>query len=133
ILGPFPSFQDNLSTLEGLRRQFSILVPSCAPAFERRYPFLDCPLLKFLFAVPADQILQPNQRRSLMRRALVGIVPDEVLNRRRKAVIARGPMLGISEEWTRICSMTQGMRCAALGIVDAPLFLAALQKARDSE
>ena len=35
-----------------------------------------------------EQLVRPNQRRSLMRRALVGIVPAEILNRRRKAFIA---------------------------------------------
>jgi asparagine synthase (glutamine-hydrolysing) len=133
LSGPLPSFQDNLNTLEGLRRQLSCSMPSSAPPHEKRFPFLDRDLLEFIFSIPSEQLLRPSQRRSLMRRALVGIVPDEVLNRKRKAVITRGPMLGISEEWARMCTLTKDMRCAALGIVDAPHFLAALQRARDGE
>lgn len=40
----------------------------------------------------AEQLVRPGHRRSLMRRALVGIVPDELLNRKCKEYIARGPM-----------------------------------------
>jgi asparagine synthase (glutamine-hydrolysing) len=133
ISGPLPTFQDNLSTLEGLRRQLACLAPSCAPAHEKRYPFLDRDLLEFVFAIPQEQMLRPNQRRSLMRRSLATIVPTEILHRRRKAAITRGPMIGISEQWARIRAMTEDMRCAALGIVDAPLFLAALERARNGD
>ena len=37
-----------------------------------------------------------------MRRALKGIVPDEVLNRRRKAFVIRAPIITISEQLARI-------------------------------
>ena len=47
-----------------------------AQAFEEaRYPFLDQTLIEFILSIPADQLLRPGERRSLMRRSLAGIVP----------------------------------------------------------
>ena len=60
---------------------------------EARYPFLDQTLIEFLLSIPADQLLRPGERRSLMRRSLAGIVPQEILSRRTKQVGARTPMI----------------------------------------
>jgi len=72
------------------------------PLHEVRYPYLDRDLLEFLYAIPRQQLVRPKERRSLMRRALKGIVPDEVLNRRRKAFVIRAPIITISEQLARI-------------------------------
>lgn len=50
--------------------------------YEARYPYLDRRLCGFLFSIPREQILRSMQRRSLMRQALVGIVPSEILQRK---------------------------------------------------
>ena len=92
ILGPRPSFQENMATLNALRRQMGCFRHASDHYYEKRYPYLDRDLLEFLFAIPRDQLVRPGQRRSLMRRAMAGIVPDEVLNRRRKAFVSRAPM-----------------------------------------
>src|SRR6202043_1291710 len=96
---------------------------------EKRYPYLDRGLLEFLYAVPREQLVRPGQRRSLMRRALVGIVPDEVLNRKRKAFVVRAPLAAISAESFQFAEMTRDMRVSSLGIVDANGFSEALRKA----
>lgn len=51
---------------------------------EYRYPYLDRDLDDFLMRVPREQLLAPGRRRTLMRRALSGIMPLEVIERRRK-------------------------------------------------
>ena len=89
LFGPLPSFQDNLGTLDALRRQLARTALPFEPPYEKRYPYLDRSLLEFMFAIPREQLVRPTQRRSLMRRALVGIVPDEILNRKTKAFVAR--------------------------------------------
>lgn len=124
FFGSLPSFQQNFSTLDGLRRQLA-----CSPIpplglFEKRYPYLDRSLLEFLFAVPRDQLVRPKQRRSLMRRALVAIVPGELLNRKRKAFVVRTPMLALSAE-----SPAQSIG-ARLGIIDQRLFWSARERVR---
>jgi asparagine synthase (glutamine-hydrolysing) len=133
LLGPPPSFQDNVSTLEGLRRQLGCKALPLEPPFEKRYPYLDRDLLEFMFMVPLEQLVRPTQRRSLMRRALVGIVPDQILNRKTKAYISRSPMVEISTDWAHFVEMSQNMLGNSLGIVDSRSFYAALQKARRGE
>ncbi len=133
LFGPLPTFQENVSTLEVLQRQLSCDALSSDLPREKRYPYLDRGLLEFMYAVPREQLVRPGQRRSLMRRALVGIVPDELLNRKRKAFVARAPLAAISAEWSYFTDMTQRMICSLLGIVEAKTFLEALQKARHGQ
>jgi asparagine synthase (glutamine-hydrolysing) len=133
LFGPLPSFQDNVSTLDALRRQLARTALPFEPPFEKRYPYLDRGLLEFMFAIPREQLVRPAQRRSLMRRALVGIVPDEILNRKTKAFVVRAPMVAISNDWAHFAEMTQNMLSNSLGIVDSERLLAALQKGRRGE
>lgn len=133
LFGPLPSFQDNVSTLDVLRRQLALIALPFEPPFEKRYPYLDRSLLEFMCAIPREQLVRPIQRRSLMRRALVGIVPDEILNRKAKAFVARSPMVAISNEWADFAEMTQNMLGSSLGIVDSERISEVLQKVRRGE
>jgi asparagine synthase (glutamine-hydrolysing) len=65
-----------------------------------------------------------------MRRALVGLVPDEILNRKRKAYVARGPRLAISAEMTKPIELNQHMVASSMNITDSRAFAEALEKAR---
>ena len=133
LLGPLPSFQGNMYTLEALRRQLAVAALPYGPPFEKRYPYLDRNLLEFMYAIPREQLVRPKQRRSLMRRALAGIVPDEILNRKSKAFVARAPMAEISKDWSSITATVQDMLSASLGIVDSQRLFEVLQKARRGE
>lgn len=133
LFGPLPSFQENLSTLEVLRRGLACDVLSSDPAREKRYPYLDRALLEFVYSVPREQLVRPGQRRSLMRRALAGIVPDEVLNRKRKAYVARAPLAAISADWAHFIDLSRHMASSSLGIVKSEKFLEALQQARHGQ
>src|SRR5712671_580987 len=105
LFGGLPSFQRSLFTLDLLRRQLACSPNVREPLHERRYPYLDRDLVEFLCAIPCEQLVRPNQRRSLMRRALVGLVPDEILSRRRKAFLVRSPTRTIAVEWQDIADM----------------------------
>jgi asparagine synthase (glutamine-hydrolysing) len=133
LFGAPPTFQGNISTLAVLQRQLGCTPLTSAPTYERRYPYLDRDLLEFLYAVPREQLVRPGQRRSLMRRALVGITPDELLNRKRKAFVSRARLVAIAADWPRYAEMTQHMASSSLGIVEARKFLEVLQKARRGE
>jgi asparagine synthase (glutamine-hydrolysing) len=127
ILGAAPSFQGAMTTLDGIRKHIACLsVPPNLP-FDRRYPYLDRDLIEFLLAIPREQLVRPGQRRSLMRRALAGIVPDEVLNRKRKAYAARGAILAVSRAGAS--AVTRGMVSDSLDIIDEKSFLEALHAA----
>jgi asparagine synthase (glutamine-hydrolysing) len=133
FFGALPSFQDNLHVLDGDR--MLLARSALQPAFLRevRLPYLDRDLLEFIFAIPREQIVRVGQRRSLMKRALVGIVPDELLNRRRKPFPSLGPGKTSSPAWPSFSEVGQPMVCADLGIIDVPKFREALQKARGNE
>jgi asparagine synthase (glutamine-hydrolysing) len=129
LFGPRPSFAENLLALDGLRRQLACSAAPAAPQYERRFPYLDRDLLEFLYALPREQLVRPHQRRSLMRRALAGIVPHEVLNRKRKAFISRGPLAAFSADLERSLENAKSMISSAQGIVNPDAFAAALQEA----
>lgn len=130
LQGALPSYQSDVNTLSILRRQLACCTPSMVGCFDVAYPYLDRDLIEFLYSVPREQILRPGQRRSLMRRALVGVVPDEILNRKRKGHVSRGPLRGIETAWPRLISMREHALIGSMGIVDQAKFAAALQEAR---
>jgi len=133
LFGPMPSFRENVDALDVLRRQLGCTASPFEPPYEERYPYLDRDLLEFMFAVPRQQLVRPAQRRSLMRRALVGIVPHEILNRKTKASVARSSMIAISNDWARFAGMTQNMLSDSLGFVDSERVWEVLQKVRRGE
>lgn len=130
LFGPRPSFQESMGTIEALRRQLSTFPLSAEPAYHKSYPYLDRDLLEFLFCVPPDQLLRPRQRRSLMRRTLAGIVPNELIQRKRKAFVIRGPLTAIASQFASLAAMTQEMVGGSLGIVDPAGLTATLHEVR---
>ncbi len=131
VFGPPPVFQENVGTLDTLRRQLGCESLPARPPYEKRYPYLDRSLLEFLYSIPREQLVRPGQRRSLVRRALVGIVPDEILNRKRKAVVTRSPMKSISANWASLAEISQHLLSASLDIVNPRIFAEVLQSARE--
>jgi asparagine synthase (glutamine-hydrolysing) len=128
-----PSFQANLSALETVRRQLATNGLAAKPAVYKRYPFLDRTLLELIFAIPRDQLLRPGYRRSLMRRALRGIVPEEVLERRRKGYVSRGPRVAITREWNRLVVFCHDMASARMHVVNEEAFRNTLQAIKNSD
>lgn len=133
IFGPLPSFQQSLKALDLLRGQLACYALSSDAVCEKRYPYLDRNLIEFLISVPREQLVRPGQRRSLMRRALAGIVPNEILDRKRKAFVVRGPLAHIAAEWQSLVDASRSMRSESLGIVDPQSFLDALKRAANGQ
>jgi asparagine synthase (glutamine-hydrolysing) len=131
--GPLPTFQENLLVLDGLQRQIACAGHSPTPACEKRYPFLDRDLLEFLFNVPREQLVRPNQRRSLLRRALRGIVPDIVLDRPRKAYVVTSHLKAIAADWQNVSSLTARMVLESRQILDSAILRKTLEQARRGE
>ncbi|HKY27348.1 MAG TPA: asparagine synthase-related protein [Pyrinomonadaceae bacterium] len=97
---------------------------------ELSHPYLDRRLVEFLQAIPHEQRIRPGETRSLMRRALRGLVPEKVLNRKTK----RGPdealLRAMVREWPRLQTMFNSPRVQDHGYMNADLLLAALERAR---
>jgi asparagine synthase (glutamine-hydrolysing) len=127
--GKLPSFQENLHTLGDLQRQIACTPLASAPARERRFPFLDRDLLEFLYNIPREQLVQPGRRRFLMRRALRGIVPASLLERKRKAYVARTPLESLQAQSKELTEWTKEMICCEIGAIELDHFQRALSQA----
>jgi asparagine synthase (glutamine-hydrolysing) len=92
--------------------------PEYFARYEYRYPYLDRDLVDFLLRVPREQLVQPGRRRAMMRRALVGIVPEEILERKRKGFIARQPLAVLENSAAAIQALFAHPLVAAKGWVD---------------
>lgn len=99
--------------------------------YEYRYPYLDRDLVDFLFRVPTSQLVRPGRRRFMMRAALRGIVPDAVLERRRKAFLRRGPLCAIRKREAAIRSVLRFSWLEKLKVVDSQRFMQILGASED--
>ncbi len=85
--------------------------------------------MEFMFAIPREQVVRPGQRRSLMRRAMSGLVPAEILNRRRKAFVVRAYLDAIVSQRNRLISVCDRMVSGSFGIVNVATFRLAIERA----
>jgi len=122
LFGSLPSFQGNLATLCSLQKQLARESLQSCPLTEKRYPYLDRSLLEFMYAVPRHQLVRPGQRRSLMRRALKDIVPAEILERKRKAYVVRGPLTALQAAGDQVKALLDDPLVVKYGYID-PLHL----------
>jgi asparagine synthase (glutamine-hydrolysing) len=129
LRGILPSVINNSnvwnSTLSTLPNQ----IPPADVRYEYRYPYLDRDLVEFLLRIPREQLIRPGQRRSLMRRALRGIVPEEILQQRRKAYVARGPLILIRGVRSKLHELCHDSLSAQLGVIDQAKLKGALGSA----
>jgi asparagine synthase (glutamine-hydrolysing) len=133
LFGPLPSFQDNIRMLDGDRRLVAYFGLQPEMRREIRFPYFDRGLLEFMYAIPREQIVGVGQRRSLMKRALVGIVPDELLNRRRKTFALQKSKPSDPPDWPDLVEIGQNVVGGCMRFIDSRRFLKALQKVRDNE
>ena len=133
LLGPLPSFQNHINNLSATRRFLASRGLHSELLCDTRYPYYDRDLLEFMLAIPREQIVRVGQRRSLMKRTLVGIVPDEVLNRKKREAIPQESPKGSPKEPPQLPEIGQHFVNGAIGIVDPDRFAEALQKARRNE
>jgi asparagine synthase (glutamine-hydrolysing) len=115
-----------LRALSYLARQLAYFPLPLVETCERRYPYLDRGLCEFLFAVPREQISRPAQRRSLMRRSLISVVPSEILQRKRKAFAVRRPMTMYEEAWPVLRQLFRDSLCQQFHYVNDDIFLHSL-------
>lgn len=57
---------------------------SMARSLEVRVPFLDTPLVEFVNALPDDARMQPGASKGLLRSALAGLIPPEILEQKKR-------------------------------------------------
>lgn len=125
-----PSRRDRARTLIAMRRQLAYSNAYAGGLEERRYPYLDQDLIEFLLSIPASQLLRPGQRRSLMRRALSGLVPAEILSRRTKGSVARSALATIETDWPALEQLFISPLSATAGYINRTRFEECMHAAR---
>ena len=119
--------------LDWERRQKAYYSPTPELLQDVRYPYLDRNLREFAFAIPVEQIVGVGKRRFLMKRALAGIVPDELLNRKQQPFTSSETRKNLPIVWPSLTDMRCSLVSSSLGAVDPDRFLEALQKAQRKE
>jgi len=99
-------------------------------AIEITYPYLHRPLVEFLHAIPFVQLVRPGENRSLMRRAMTGVLPEKIAKRKTKGRPKEAILRALSREWFRLRPMFEDARVCARGYMDTEPLLAALDRAR---
>jgi len=122
-----PSVRDRACAPAMMARQMHDALPSLE---EKTHPYLDRDFIEFATAVPYSQMIRPGQRRSLMRRALVNYLPEEVLKRRTKAATGRFVTVLTERHWPEIQCMSNQPLSACLGYVDRTGFRKAVLDAK---
>lgn len=100
---------------------------------ELRCPYLDRNLIEFTLSIPANQLLRPGERRSLMRRSLVGIVPKEILSRRTKQFGARTPVIALERRLEELRDIFEAPFSAGLGYIRQAKFVETLDAIGDGK
>jgi asparagine synthase (glutamine-hydrolysing) len=113
-----PSRRGMLGAVHAMANDLAKMPGSGSALEETAYPYLDQNLIEFVLSTPADQWLRPGERRSLMRRALAGIVPAEILSRRSKQLAARTPAVMLDRHWGEIQDAYRSSLSSSLGYVD---------------
>jgi asparagine synthase (glutamine-hydrolysing) len=123
LFGALPSFQHQVHLLGQVRRFLAFTVVEPDLLCEVRYPYLDRDFLEFACAIPREQMVGVGKRRFLMKRALAGIVPDEVLNRKQKALVTQKE---VSTSLPTLAELGHHTISGSLGLIDSRLFAEAL-------
>jgi len=129
LFGGLPSFQYQLQLFSHKQRVLAYRSLWPELLYEIRYPYLDRDLLEFACAIPRDQMVGVGKRRFLMKRALAGIVPDDLLNRKPRAP-TMNPSRSVSPTWLTLADENKSPISDSLGVVDAIQLLEAIGRAR---
>jgi asparagine synthase (glutamine-hydrolysing) len=97
---------------------------------ELRYPFLDRRLVEFMLAIPLEQKQRPGSTRSLMRRTLRGVLPEDVRRRQDKGSVSEAMYRGLSSNWPKLKQLFDDPRVCNMGYIDSSALKPALERAR---
>lgn len=132
-IGAAPHQLENALTWWHIMETLPHLSPQTLFRPEYQYPMLDKDLVEFLFAIPPEQLVRPGRRRALMRRALRGIMPPEILERRRKAYRLHASMSAIRAAHHKLERLIKTSMAAELGFIEVDAFTSALQATVNGE
>ena len=99
-------------------------------ACDIRYPFLHRPLVELVLATPWRAKEVPGEPKALLRRAMRGVLPEEIRGRTRDVSTGHAVYTGLRKEWGVLQQLTESSMLVELGIVDRERLQNALHLAR---
>jgi len=105
-------------------------LPTMRASFDVRFPFLDRGLVEFVLSTPNEQYQRPDEIRSLLRRAMKGIVPEAVRTRTGKSGPTSAIIRALKSNATIATTLLKNSRAAARGFVNGQLLSESLEKVR---
>jgi len=123
-----PHHLDNACSWWSIMETLPHTTPQALFRPEYRYPILDKDLVNYIFSIPREQLVRPARRRSLMRRALRDIVPQEILERRRKAYQLRAPLNAIAQAYPKLHRLVEHSAIADMGFIHREALLDELKQ-----
>jgi asparagine synthase (glutamine-hydrolysing) len=100
---------------------------------EMAYPFQDRRLIEFFLTIPVDQLLRPGETRSIQRRAMRRLLPNQILQRKGKKGPTEAILRAISREWQPIQDLLQNAQIWQNGFIDKRAFMESLDRTRMGE
>jgi asparagine synthase (glutamine-hydrolysing) len=94
------------------------------------YPFLDRDLVEYCLALPYSQLIRGRETRSVQRRALAHLLPQEVCHRSSKAALDEALIVDLRRAWPGLAPILEAPMVSELGLVNADIFRETLLKAR---
>ena len=94
------------------------------------YPFLHRPLVEFMQAIPHTQRVRVGQTRSLMRRSLKGLLPEQIAKRKTKGNPQEVITRAIIREWPRFEPLFVDARVFARGYIDRAALRSTIERFR---
>ncbi len=127
---PLPSQTMQYGMIRSSIRVFALERCLTHDTVEMRYPYLDRRIIEFGLATPLSQKLRGGDTRSVVRRALRGVLPEAIRTRETKAGPAEAFHRAIGRQWPYLQRLFASPRCADLGLIEPRIFLEELQRAR---
>jgi hypothetical protein len=98
-----------------------------APDVRTTYPYVHRPLVEFVLGVPRLTFWEPRSIRSGMRRALNGVLPPAILDRRCKGYAGSATTRGIRPLAAQLAGSEMNWRLVTMGYVDGMALRHAIQ------
>ena len=99
-------------------------------ACDIRYPFLHRPLVELALETPWNLKAVPGEPKALLRRAMVDLLPEEILRRTQNASTDHAVYAGLRKEWRELERLVASSMLVELGIVNRERLKNALHLAR---
>lgn len=119
LLGALPSRRKRLAALAETLSGRVLQCPEPLGEMSWSHPFVHRPLVEFMMSLPSDIVCRPSQPRRLMRKALSGILPDEVRTRRSKGTYDGAFLSALRPLAVQLLGSVKKMNLVERGWVDA--------------